>query len=193
MKDTITFSGEGLAAAVSFACEIHAKQVRKGSNTPYVSHLLATASTVMHCGGDEETTMAAVLHDAVEDQPDQTDLDDIASRFGGRVASLVGAVTEPPKHVSWPERKDAYERQLQKDCDEAVLISLADKAHNLASLVDDLRAHGDQTWSKFKAGKDASVARYRRLMDLYQARLGDQPNPRAILQRMEHDLEVASG
>ncbi len=57
-----------LAAAVESALRVHAQQMRKGTDTPYVSHLLGVASLVLEYGGDEEQAMAAILHDAIEDQ-----------------------------------------------------------------------------------------------------------------------------
>src|SRR5579875_3111083 len=97
-----------LSEAASFALIIHARQTRKGTDIPYISHLLGVASLVLEHGGDEEQAMAAMLHDAIEDQgAHQEPL--ILERFGARVARIVRACTDAdtlPK-PPWRARKEA--------------------------------------------------------------------------------------
>lgn len=57
--------------AMVYASQIHAAQRRKGSNTPYIAHLLGVAAITLEAGGDEDQAIAALLHDAVEDQGGQ--------------------------------------------------------------------------------------------------------------------------
>ena len=98
-----------------------ATQRRKGTAIPYVSHLLAVASLTLEHGGDEDQAIAALLHDAAEDQGGQARLDDIAARFGPAVANIVADCTDSwvePK-PPWRERKEAY------------LAALPDKAAGL--------------------------------------------------------------
>ena len=71
--------------AVSYAAQAHADQVRKGSGVPYVAHLLGVAALVLEDRGGEDEAIAALLHDAVEDQGGPTRLEDIRGRFGERV------------------------------------------------------------------------------------------------------------
>lgn len=80
--------------ALQRACELHGSQVRKGTNIPYVSHLLAVTSLVLEDGGDEDQAIAALLHDAVKDQGGRATLDRIRSEFGDRVASIVEACSD---------------------------------------------------------------------------------------------------
>ena len=98
--------------ALAYACQLHAAQVRKGSGVPYVAHLLAVASLALEHGADEDQAIAAVLHDAVEDQGGAPVLAEIARRFGASVAAIVDGcsdtdlVPKPPwrsaKSSSWP-------------------------------------------------------------------------------------------
>jgi (p)ppGpp synthase/HD superfamily hydrolase len=55
-------------SALLYAAQLHRNQTRKGTKIPYVSHLLAVCSLVIENGGDEDQAIAALLHDAVEDQ-----------------------------------------------------------------------------------------------------------------------------
>jgi HD domain len=80
--------------ALLYATHIHGGQVRKGTSTPYVAHLLAVAATVLEYGGDEDLAIAALLHDSVEDQGGKARLTDVRNRFGERVARIVEACSD---------------------------------------------------------------------------------------------------
>src|SRR5436305_6659652 len=80
--------------ALAYAAQLHAQQARKGTKVPYLAHLLGVASLVLGEGGDEDTAIAALLHDAVEDQGGKPTLHDIERRFGKRVARLGAACTD---------------------------------------------------------------------------------------------------
>ena len=98
------------AEAFEYAAELHREQTRKGSEIPYLSHLMAVASLVMENGGDEDQAVAALLHDGPEDQGGRATLKEIRRRFGERVASIVEGCTdtfESPK-PRWKPRKLGY-------------------------------------------------------------------------------------
>src|SRR5437868_14880442 len=75
--------------ALLYAIHVHGGQARKGTSIPYVAHLLAVAATVLEYGGSEDIAIAALLHDAVEDQGGEARLSDVRNRFGNRVAEIV--------------------------------------------------------------------------------------------------------
>src|SRR5436305_178741 len=80
--------------ALRYAAMLHAGQVRKESGVPYVAHLLSVAALVIEDGGDEDEAIAALLHDAVEDQGGTERLRAIAGRYGDRVARIVLACSD---------------------------------------------------------------------------------------------------
>src|SRR3954470_10900241 len=93
--------------ALVFARRLHAAQVRKGTAIPYVSHLLGVCSLVLEFGGGEDEAIAALLHDAVEDQGGAAMRAEIIARFGEAVAAIVDGCTDAetiPK-PPWKERK----------------------------------------------------------------------------------------
>ena len=117
--------------ALLYATHVHGGQVRKGTTTPYVAHLLAVAATVLEYGGDEDLAIAALLHDSVEDQGGKARLDDVRNRFGERVARIVEACSDSladtakgERKAHWQERKEAYIAHLRK-ADEDILQSIA--------------------------------------------------------------------
>ena len=157
--------------ALIFATRLHAGQVRKGTNTPYIAHLLAVTSLVLEYGGDEDEAIAALLHDAVEDQGGQATLDEIRRRFGDRVAEIVVGCTDAwttPK-PPWRERKEAYLAHLPQASASVRLVSAADKLHNARSILDDYRALGESLWSRFNGGKEGTLWYYRSLVEIFRA------------------------
>lgn len=145
----------------------HHGQCRKGTNVPYISHLLAVCAEVLENGGDEDQAIAALLHDAPEDQGGRDMLDRIRAEFGSRVARLVEACSEPPelKDASWRERKEAFLRNLADAPPDSLLVVAADKAHNLACLLDDHRTLGDAVFDRFNGGKAGTLWYYGLLAD----------------------------
>ena len=174
-------NGSRLADAVATAERLHGAQTRKGTEIPYVSHLLAVAGLVIEGGGDEDTVVAALLHDAVEDAGGPPTLAAIRDRFGDRVAAIVSACSdtdEVPK-PPWRARKQAYIDHLRGDDlpDGALLVSLADKLHNARAIVADLRAHGNALWTRFNERDPAAhLWYYRWLADVFEVR---SPGPAA--------------
>src|SRR5215467_3093305 len=80
--------------ALLFAVRQHQSQFRKGTRIPYVAHLLSVAALVLEDGGDEDEAIAALLHDAVEDQGGAAMRAEIAGRFGERIATIVDGCTD---------------------------------------------------------------------------------------------------
>ncbi len=154
-------------AALVYARQLHSGQVRKGTQIPYVSHLLAVASLVLEAGGGEDEAIAALLHDAVEDQGGSPTLAVIRERFGETVAGIVEGCTDTyvvPK-PPWRARKEAYVHHLRRAAPAVRLVSLADKLHNARAIVSDLRRHGHALWDRFNGGRDGTLWYYRAVAD----------------------------
>lgn len=157
--------------ALVYAAQLHHAQKRKGSNTPYVGHLLAVAAIVIEHGGDENQVIAALLHDAIEDQGGDAARQEIRRRFGDDVTTLVDACTDTeitPK-PPWRARKEAYIQHLYQASPRIQLISAADKLHNVRSILKDYRVLGEEIWTRFKGGKEGTLWYYRTLLGVYQA------------------------
>jgi len=156
--------------AVVYAVRLHAQQKRKGTEIPYASHLFAVASLVLEDGGDEDLAIAALLHDAAEDQGGRPTLEQIHRRFGDRVAAIVLGCTDSeiePK-PPWRARKEAYVAHLRNAPRDVLRVSVADKLHNARSILADLKRHGGGLWSRFSGGRDGVLWYYRALVTAYQ-------------------------
>lgn len=163
------------AKALAFASEWHGDQRRKGTDIPYVSHLLAVAALVLEGGGTLELHVpAALLHDVIEDTG--ATVDDVESQFGSDVAAIVKACSDkddPTDPPPWIERKARYVEHLLDLRPDALLVSLADKVHNCSAVVDDYETAGSSLWSQFKAQTAGQLWYYRSLLDLFDERRGD--------------------
>ncbi len=163
--------GERFEEALGYAARLHRVQMRKGTNIPYITHLLAVAAIVGENGGTEEEVIAALLHDAVEDQGGANTREEIRRRFGDAVAETVDHVSDTdvvPKSP-WRERKEAYVARVRDAPRSARLVSAADKLHNARSILRDLRAEGDAVWRRFTGSKEETLWYYRALVDAFRA------------------------
>jgi (p)ppGpp synthase/HD superfamily hydrolase len=162
--------GEKFGEALSYAAQVHRDQRRKGTQVPYVTHLLAVAAIVGENGGTEEEVVAALLHDAPEDQGGEDRLQDIRDRFGDEVAGIVAGNTdtfEDPK-PPWRERKERYVARIAHEPESVRLVSAADKLHNARSILADLRSVGDELWQRFNGGRDGTLWYYRALVEAFE-------------------------
>ena len=153
--------------ALVFAAQLHKDQRRKGSGVPYISHLLAVTALVIEHGGDEDEAIAALLHDAIEDQGGSKAREEIRRRFGDRVTGIVDACTDSqtiPK-PPWKERKRAYIAHLAEASAPARLVSAADKLHNARSILNDYRSLGEEVWQRFQGRKAGTLWYYRSVLD----------------------------
>ena len=164
--------------ALGHAARLHRDQTRKGSGIPYVAHLLSVCGRVLTHRGSEVQAIAALLHDAAEDQGGQPTLDEISRRFGSAVAAIVADCTDSwvePK-PEWRPRKEAYLATLPHKPAQSLLVSLADKTDNAEAILSDYRVMGDDLWSRFTGGREGTIWYYRSLSAIFDRAL---PGPLA--------------
>lgn len=145
------------ADALAYAERLHRRQKRKGGRTPYVAHLLSVCALVLEWGGGEDAAIAALLHDAVEDQGGLGTLKEIEERYGPKVAGLVLECSDnhgpesDAARATWVERKRAYLDSIPRKSPDAALITAADKLHNARSIAADLEREGVVTLQRFNS------------------------------------------
>ncbi len=157
--------------AVRYAAEAHRGQTRKGTTVPYLSHLMGVASIVLGDGGNEDEAIAALLHDAAEDQGGRERLEDIRRRFGDAVARIVEACTDSwaTQKEPWIERKRRYVLNATRLDAAALRVSAADKVHNAYAILRDLRTIGERVWDRFSAKPDDIIWYYKSLVQSFRA------------------------
>jgi (p)ppGpp synthase/HD superfamily hydrolase len=184
---------EKFERALVYASRLHRNQNRKGTHVPYITHLLAVAAIVGENGGTENEVVAALLHDAPEDQGGEATLEDIRARFGDEVAKIVAGCTdtyEDPK-PPWRERKETYVAHLSGAPGSVRLVSSADKLHNARTVLSDYRALGEDLWNRFNGGREGTLWYYRAIVD--GLRIGDEDPVVEELDRIVTELERLAG
>src|SRR5688572_10167420 len=169
--------------ALVYAAELHADQMRKAGDIPYVAHLLGVTAIALEHGADEDEAIAALLHDAVEDQGGQPTAEEIRGRFGDQVVEIVLGCTDAdtiPK-PPWRERKEAYIAHIEHASPSVWLVAAADKLYNARSVLSDYRRLGDAVWARFSGGKEGTLWYYRTLTN----KLRDKA-PAALAEELEH-------
>lgn len=148
-----------VARAFLLAADLHADQTRKASlvpHVPYLSHLMEVAGMVMASGASAKVVAAALLHDAIEDQGNQTRIP-IQEQLGVEVLAMVEECTEPgtggATKAPWLERKRAALQRVQTLSMGALMIMVADKLQNMRELRRNFSLRGDETFHGFRADK----------------------------------------
>jgi (p)ppGpp synthase/HD superfamily hydrolase len=208
--------GERYRDAMTFAARLHEGQSRKGTTVVYLSHLLAVSALVLENGGDEDEAIAALLHDALEDQGDDYVSDgaaeprhgrpalcrDIELRYGPRVLEIVRACTDDEDFAKpangergtteqWRRRKAAYIDHVRGESDTGTLrVSCADKLHNARTILGDYEEQGDAIWERFRARtRENQEWYYGALASLFAEKAEQHAD--AGLKRLSRDLSRA--
>lgn len=163
--------------ALAFAAKHHDRQVRKGTRLPYLTHPANVAIILTRYGRDEDTIIAGILHDVIEDCVRENYTPDmlaqrIGDKFGMEVLDTVLAVTQRTvddhgTDLSSQERKDDYLERLADASESARWVCAADKLHNAGTIVADLKRtiDPDTVWGRFNVGRDGTVRWYRRVYE----------------------------
>lgn len=191
--------------AFAFAAKHHDQQVRKGTRLPYLTHPANVAVILTRYGQDEDTVIAAILHDVVEDcvrvgYTSEMLASRIGEKFGSTVLDTVLAVTEvrvgpDGVELSHEERKADYLDRLAAASDSARWVCAADKIHNAGSILADLKRteFPETIWSRFRGGRDATWRWYRQVYERLHAvgfRAPIMDELREVAEALEHTAEV---
>ncbi|WP_298616098.1 HD domain-containing protein [uncultured Thermosynechococcus sp.] len=185
--------------ALEYAAILHREQTRKGSNVPYISHLVAVSMIALEYGADEDVAIAGLLHDAVEDQGGLPILEAIRERYGDRVAEIVRACSdsvantlEGEAKLPWVTRKLSYIKHIQQGTNadrDAQLVSASDKLHNLLCILRDYRNIGGDLWERFRAGREGVLWYYRELIAAFESA---HLIPLSLLERLQQTYQELS-
>ena len=155
--------------ALVYATRIHGGQLRKKTQIPYIAHIFGVTAIAMEYGATETEAIGALLHDAVEDCGGAKRLHDIERKFGKAVAKIVEGCTDTDQTPKppWLARKKVYIAHLQRAPISTLIVSAADKLHNLRAIVMDYRIEGDKLWRRFNGGKEGTLWYYAALLEAF--------------------------
>ncbi len=160
--------------AIRAAAVLHDGQTRKGpAPYPYITHLFAVAILLADYTTDEDTIIAGLLHDTLEDT-DYTP-DELEADFGTHVRAIVEGVTETLRversKYTFEERIDRYFDALLAAPPESLLVSAADKIHNMRSIVEEYHDKPDLFRKHFTHDIGTMILKYDRLKNTLTERL----------------------
>lgn len=151
------FFNEQIDKAISFAVKAHKDQFRKTDpSLPYIYHPISVGFILSRAGFSDEVVTAGILHDVIEDCG--ISVEELKSTFGDKVTGFIEAVSEN-KENSWEKRKEDYLNKILQSSEEVKAISVADKLHNMHSLIGTIRGGGDID-KLFKKDKKTTVFYY---------------------------------
>ncbi len=163
--------------AINIASIQHIGQTRKAGNIPYITHPFSVGLILSVYTNDEATFCAGLLHDVLEDTTGYS-YDDMIKDFGPKIAQIVKDVSEDKdpsikmdEKATWLERKQQYIDHLKTATDEAIFVSVADKIHNLSSMIEAYNLEGENLWSKFNAPLDKKLWFYEEVLKIAEARI----------------------
>lgn len=178
--------------AINLAAEKHLGQKRKSSESPYIIHPFSVAFIISGFTKDEDIIAAALLHDVLEDCEDYS-YQDMKKDFGIRVAKIVKEVSEERspngiknKKQNWELRKKCSLKKLAKTSQEAMIVSAADKIHNIGSIVRSYEKHGEKLWKIFNAEPERKFWYYGEAVDILRRRLKNK-----IVKELEKTYKAA--
>lgn len=164
-----------LYQALVLTFQLHGRAARKQSAVPYLAHLLSVCALVQQDGGDEDEAIAALLHDALEDKPQEINRQEIHSLFGAKVLALIEIATDTPPDYQggnkppWRQRKENYLERIRHTPPAMLRVTIADKIDNARAILADYRQLGDRLWNRFNAGKSDQLWYYRSALAAFEA------------------------
>ena len=154
MPDQISPLSDRMFSALDLAFALHGGDSRKSSNVPMIAHMLSVCALVIQDGGGEDEAIAALLHDALEDKPEQISRKEIEDRFGKKVLEIIEVSTDTPKDYRggpkppWRTRKEAYLEHARQTDPGLLRVTVADKIDNARAILADYYQMGSKVWDK---------------------------------------------
>ncbi|MBT4446898.1 bifunctional (p)ppGpp synthetase/guanosine-3',5'-bis(diphosphate) 3'-pyrophosphohydrolase [archaeon] len=181
--------------AFNIASEKHQNQTRKGSDIPYLIHLMDVASILFQFKASTDQVCAGFLHDTIEDTP--YTLEELKEDFNQQVHDFVKFSTENmeekgPDHSneSWEKRKIEVIEKSKLASNDELLVMFADKLANIRSFVQDYKELGEKLWEKFNGNKEKQKWFYSSLYQIFKDKFGQNQEVKLFL--VEFDEHVAS-
>lgn len=182
-----------LYTALELAFKLHGRDARKKSPVPYLAHLLSVCAMVQLDGGNEEEAIAALLHDALEDKPNEISREEIGKQFGEKVLYIIEISSDTPHDYAggpkphWRERKEAYIAHIRQTDPSLLRVTIADKVDNARAILADHQRLGDDVWERFNAGKEEQLWYYKSCVEAFNV-TGFRGDLLKELRRQVHQL-----
>jgi len=162
--------------AVKIATRAHRHQNRKATDTPYIVHPSSVMLIASQVTDDEDTLIACLFHDILEDVSAEYPESKMLDEFGDSVVTIVKGVTKDDSILGWQPRSEAYLATLKNIApDESVIVAAADKIHNLTTIIEDYPKQGENFWNRFGSGQSQQIWFYQQSLEVVKQRIPDLP------------------
>jgi (p)ppGpp synthase/HD superfamily hydrolase len=140
--------------AIRISVEAHQNQKRKGDDLPYIIHPVMVALKLVKHNFPDKVIAAALTHDVLEDTdyPEEK----LRKELGDEVLKIIKAVTNDDS-LPWEEKKKKYVESVRNGSEGAKAVAVADKIHNLESLLIAYEKQGPELWKRFNRGKEQKI------------------------------------
>src|SRR4030066_162999 len=178
----LTFTPK-IQKAIVRSTQLHWNQTRKGDGLPYIIHPYSVAFIVSRYTKDEDTVVAAFLHDVLEDvKKEEYNDKQMIKEFGQNVLNIVkgvseekdASITKKEEKATWEERKRKYLERLRHDSEGSLIVCAADKIHNLQSMIDAYKVQGDKLFSKFNSPATKKLWFYGEVLKVLKEKLNNK-------------------
>jgi (p)ppGpp synthase/HD superfamily hydrolase len=187
--DAVAERSEQVRAALDMARGAHAGQVRNASGgRPYIDHPVAVAEQLSAHVDDEGVIAAALLHDVVEDS--ELGLDDVRECCGGRVAELVGVLTDDESIEPYADRKREHRDRVEAAGGRAMAIYAADKLTNVRMLRDAYEAQGESVGQELTVPLDEKICVWEEDLEMLSANASESPAVLHLASGLEDELNA---
>lgn len=156
--------------AIEVSAVAHRNQSRKGGNIPYAIHPFSVMLVASQVTDDEDTLIACLFHDILEDVPEEYPEQQMRNEFGDRVVAIVKDVTKDSNIIGWQAGADAYLDHIKTADDAAIIVCASDKIHNIMSTVNDHKTLGNELWGRFSAGQERQIWWYKSILTVITER-----------------------
>jgi len=168
------FFSPGIHRAINIAAWFHKDQRRKSNDLPYIVHPFSVFLILSKYTKDEDTLCASLLHDVLEDTEGYS-LEQMVVDFNENVGNLVKTVSEKKGYfresdLTWKELKEGYLSNIKEACENALLISAADKIHNITTKLDKFEKNTD-IWSGSEVSVEEKFWFYEELLKIFKEKL----------------------
>jgi (p)ppGpp synthase/HD superfamily hydrolase len=171
-------------AALAYAEEQHAGQLRKADGAPFITHPMEVGVLLYDAGATDDVIAAGVLHDTIE--KGGTDRAELRRRFGAKIAALVVAVSEDERIHGYAARKAALRRQAEAAGPEALMVFAADKVSKVRELPVERPGSEAETVSRTRQRR---LTHYRHCLEMLERHHADSP----LVRQLRAEVEARAG
>ena len=179
--------------ALDFSYNFYRYKLRKGSKIPYFTYLSSVSNLIIENNGSTDEAIAGLLHDAYELNSQKSFSNKISHKFGVRVSNIIKQCSNEShlkfEDKDWINQKKKFIENMNKKSQASLFVSLCDKIHAVACMINDHSRIGKKIWTQFTAKPEEMIWYYKSLCRNFKKFLKNHKNLKDRFQRNVNELE----